>query len=486
MFKTGNLRAFGVRPNEMTRRGFVGGLAAAFGGLVLPADALGAGAANLKFGVVSDVHIGADRSGHKADTESRLEKALRWFDAQGVDAVMVPGDIAHSGKIGEIERFAAVWYRVFPNDRGADGRSVARLFVTGNHDLEAWWLKGDDAWRAANVFNFGENPQRVWQRLFHEDWQLVWKKTVKGYTFVGSQWPTKAAKPPVEEWFRAHADELKGPKPFFYVQHAHPKGTCGQNLISYDDGTSTRALSPFANAVAITGHSHQTLTDDSSVWQGAFTSVNAGCLRSGANDRWHSGYDSIFPHYSAKRKLNRMVPLDGTEGGCGLLVEVFDSHLVIRRRSFADDAALGDDWCVALPPTDGGPYDPKRQKAESVGPEFAPGARLEAVRCAVAPQEIAGPALAGKPCVWVKIPHPRTVRPGSRVYDFEVELRADGKGVLRRLVLANGFNVPEARADRMSSCLFGADEVPAAGEVTFAVTPRNAFGVAGRAAVVKL
>ena len=81
----------------------------------------------------------------------------------------------------------------------------------------------------------------------------------------------------------------------------------------------------------------------------------------------------------------------------------------------------------------------------------------------------------------MKIPHPQTPKVGSRVYDFEVVLRVGGKDVLRRLVLANGFNVPEAQANRLTNCLFGADEVPAAGEVSFAVTPRNAFGIAGRA-----
>lgn len=461
----------------MTRGAFIWNAFAVFGGTLLPRSAFGVGRPNLRFGVVSDVHIGVSGP---LNTAQRLEKALRWFDAQGVDAVMVPGDIAHSGKISELEVFANVWQAVFPDDRGADGRPVVKLFVTGNHDLEAWWVKGDNAWRTAHVFNHGDNPACVWERLFHEPWQLVWKREVKGYTFVGAQWPTKNAKPPIADWFRTHADELRGAKPFFYVQHAHPKGTCGDGKISYDDGTATRVLAPFPNAVAITGHSHQTLTDESSIWQGAFTSVNAGCLRSGANDRWHAGYDSIFPSYSAKRTLNRMIPLDSLEGGCGLLVDVFDDHLLFQRRSFAHDLPLGDDWCVALPAAAGGAFDPKRQKTESAGPAFAQDAHLAVARCAVAPAAIAGPALKGKPCVWVKIPHPRTVRPGSRVYDFEVELRVDGKCVLKRLVLANGFNVPESFADRVSDCLFGVDEIPAGGDVRIAVTPRNAFGVAGR------
>ena len=48
-----------------------------------------------------------------------------------------PGDeyAAGLGLIRELESFAAVWNRVFPGDRGADGRPVVKLFVTGNHDV---------------------------------------------------------------------------------------------------------------------------------------------------------------------------------------------------------------------------------------------------------------------------------------------------------------------------------------------------------------
>lgn len=458
----------------LSRRTFLESFGAAAGGLLLPADAFGAGTPNMKLGVITDVHISKSW-----DQEKYLEKALRYFDAQGVDAVMVPGDIAHSGLVSELTSFASVWYKVFPGDKGSDGRSVEKLFVTGNHDLDSWWVKGTDEWRAQHLFSYKDNPQKIWQNLFHEDFQLIWKKVVKGYTFIGSQWPAKDRKPPVEQWFKEHASELDPRKPFFYTQHAHPRGTCGDGKISYDDGTATRALSPFPNAVAITGHSHQTIVDESSVWQGAFTSINAGCLRAGDNDR-HGVYDSTYPFYSPKRKLNRMIRLPAEEGRCGLLVDIFDDHLVVHRRSFEYDMPLGDDWCLALPAAVGGPFDPSCQHAADVGPAFAKDATLVVRRCAVAPDAIAGPALKGKPCIHLEIPHPQAVKRGSRVYDFVVELLVDGQSKMKRLVLANGYNVPEAKANRVTHCLVELEALPAAGECRFAVTPRTAFGKAGR------
>lgn len=464
---------------RISRRAFLGGLCPAAGGLLAPLHALGESRPNLRLGVVSDVHIGAKEAEQGTDTEVVLEKALRWFDAQGVDAVAVPGDIAHSGKIEELERFAAIWSQVFHGDRRSDGCVVEKLFVTGNHDLAAFWVKGDDEYLSRVLFAHKDNPGKVWNRLFNEEFLSIWKKEVKGYTFVGSQWPTGTDDPPVEAWFREHAEELHGSKPFFYLQHAHPKGTCGDGKTSSDDGRSTRALAAFGNAVAITGHSHQTLTDESSVWQGSFTSVNAGCLRGGENSRSRSVYDSSFPIWHRSWAQNRMMPLDTLEGGGCLLIDVFDAYLRVGRHSLFYDRPLGDDWVIALPARSGGRFDNACQRAASVGPAFPPDAQLEATVCRVAPQAIAGLALRGKPCVWLKIPHPQTVRPGSRVYDFEIDVWANGRQTLKRTVLANGFNVPESKSDRLSHCLFGIEELPL-GEIRFVVRPRNSFGVAGQ------
>ena len=89
---------------------------------------------NLRFGVVSDIHIGG-----KSDAVEQLEKVLRWFASQNVDAVLCPGDIAHSGHIRELEAFADVWHRVFPGGRGTGNGE----WGTGNGE----WGEADDLHR---------------------------------------------------------------------------------------------------------------------------------------------------------------------------------------------------------------------------------------------------------------------------------------------------------------------------------------------------
>ena len=106
---------------------------------------------NLRFGVASDIHIGG-----KPDAAKRAEKVLRWFASKGVDAVLCPGDIAHSGNIRELEAFADVWHRVFP----ADGERVELMISTGNHDIDAWsgrWKNFTEEKMLAERFNYKNN-----------------------------------------------------------------------------------------------------------------------------------------------------------------------------------------------------------------------------------------------------------------------------------------------------------------------------------------
>ena len=435
---------------------------------------------NLRFGVLSDVHIGG-----KPDAEATAERTLRWFAAENIDAVLCPGDIAHSGLIGELEKFAAVWHKVF----SGNGRRVELMIATGNHDVDAWggrWKSFSEEQMDAQRFNWKDNPQKTWRRLFGQDWATIWRREVKGYTFIGAQW--SSLNPPIGEYFREHAAELRGAKPFFYCQHAHPKGTChGAYAMVDDKGESVAALSAFSNAVAFTGHSHCAISDERTVWQGAFTSIGAGCIHEGAGG---FNYDNVtaywHPSYGKKLMGSMADPLscggDGKGGGCEI-VEVYDDHLVVRRQSVAFMRPIGPAWTVPIPARKGGPFDfsarAARREAEGAAPQFAADAKIAAVFCPKG-HALEGDGHKGEPCVYVTFPRARTVK-GRRVFDYEVEAFAEGASspVVRRLIAA-GFAYPEEYADIPGECLFAADELPRDRPIRFTVTPRDCFSLAGR------
>ena len=181
---------------NLSRRGFIGGVASFLAmceGRVFAAKpgAFTGGTPNLTFGVLSDVHIclapGGKtlKKGYEIDT---LVKAFTWFRDNGVDAVVIAGDMAHSGLVGELKGVAEAWFQVFPDDKAPDGRMVERIFVFGNHDWSspgrAKAVFADEAELKANYLSV--DPKKPWADVFHEDWTPIWRKTVKGIPVIGA------------------------------------------------------------------------------------------------------------------------------------------------------------------------------------------------------------------------------------------------------------------------------------------------------------
>ena len=437
----------------------------------------------LRFGVMSDVHMRKSRPQNAVF----LENALRRFAAERVDAVLCLGDIAHSGMISELETFAGIWNRVFPDGRGMDGDKVELLLVTGNHDIDAWggrWEGLSEEEQTAERFYYGDNPEKTWERLFGQKWETVWRREVKGYTFIGAQWQT--TKPPIAKFIAEAAPTLDPGRPFFFLQHAPPRDTCHGFYSSGDEwpGEAKKALAPFPNAVAFSGHSHCALSDEKAIWQGEFTSIGAGCTHEPAllvDSPDYANCSQAFPRPedAGKPMASLSNEVGGRDAGGGyLLVEVFRDRLVVRRLSVTFDEPIGPAWTVPFPARKKGPLDFARRAAEGIPPQFPPDATL-AVEFHPDGHPFESAGHRGSPCVAVTFPHANNVG-GHRVFDYEIQAEAKGRKTVLRRIMAPGFAFPERYADLPGACLFLASELPAGKVVRFTVTPRDCFGGRGR------
>ena len=497
----------------ITRRFFIGGFVSAgavYGcrTLKVPAGLGVEGKPNLRFGVVSDIHISLDDRDGRCNTDT-LVSALEWFRDHGVDAVMIPGDLADSGLLPEMEAVSAAWFKVFPNDKAPDGRPVERLFVYGNHDWDGWtyfpellakYYHDDNAARKDFI---GLDQRGHWERIWHEPFSLVWRKEVKGYSFVGAHWTAEhciGSTLADERGIRGVADffsktqRFDPTRPFFYVQHPHPKNTCyGSWAWGHDNGESTKALSAFPTAIAFSGHSHYSLTDERSIWQGAFTSLGASSLK-------YSGlsYNQYFPegfeNTSAPRprrceidpkKVMPRLEYNTYDGRQGMLVSVFDDHVRFARRDMISGKALGEDWIVPLPVAETPPFAFASRAAKSVAPEFPQGASV-AVRT-VRGKTRGGRGPDGKILAPVKkdvfeltFPAANAVR-GVRVLEYRVDVMPEGGETVVKRMMAGGFYLPEDAPKANATCVFkvAADEFPSAKSYAFAVYPVGSLGNVG-------
>ena len=100
------------------------------------------------------------------------------------------------------------------------------------------------------------------------------------------------------------------------------------------------------------GHSHYSLVDERSVWQGAFTSVGTASLKYISPLR---GYENGGDEPDRTKEM----PMVGKyKGKQGMLMEVFDDRIVLDRRSFStqNPVKLGPDWVIPLPYAAPGPF----------------------------------------------------------------------------------------------------------------------------------
>ena len=487
---------------DISRRFFIAGAASfgAFGGsrMLRAAPAAAAGKPNLTFGVVSDIHFSAYvGSPAYAKNSETFRHTLEWFRDQGVDAVMVVGDMADNGMVGQLQGVADAWYAVFPNDKAPDGRKVEKLFVYGNHDWQGWAYGShaekkfpDAVERAKHIL--ANDYAGWWERIFHEAYAPVSFKKVKGYAFIGSQWRDAGCKGRNETgtlgiaaFLEANGKTLDPALPFFYYQHPHPKDTCyGSWAWGHDSGESTKALSAFPNAIAFSGHSHYSLTDERSIWQGAFTSLGTSSLRyTGLPYDAHppAGYENSTggAKFDPYKVMGRYSSIDGRQG---MLVRVYTDHIAFARREFVYDTFLGDDWVLPLPVAESKPFAFAERAKKSVAPEFAAGAAVSVAsvkaknRGSNAVKKASKKGLkeipsVEKDCIKVEFPQANAAK-GVRALEYEVAIeRKDGSQDVRR-VLPPGFNMclADKRTAEPVKCVIACDQLPK-DEFRFVVTP---------------
>ena len=491
---------------NMTRRNFfIGGAAfaslGAFAGNrfipVIAGAAVPAGARPLiRFGLLSDIHISRFGAGEKMSQRGNnlmFKHTLEWFRSQNVDAVVIAGDMADYGMDVNLMAVSEAWYSVFPDDKYPDGRPIEKVFVTGNHDWHGYRYGNvavkkypDPAERAKHILQM--DMKGWWRKAFHEDYSPLFAKTIKGFTFVGAHWDTSGERAyeykRLKGWLDKNAKSLDPKMPFFYVQHPHLKNTCyGSWAWGQDVGNTTQALSAFPNAIAFSGHSHYSLTDERTIWQGAFTSVGTGSLTYTARLGNHENTCSSDWRVAARKLLKKI-----DTGDCrqGMLWSVYDDRIVVRRREFLSDLDLGTDWVMPLTVAESRPFAFAEHAKRHRAPEFPVGAAP--VVTEVNAKNRGGTSKDGKEKIpSVRKPSYKVVVPPvlpdnmARLFNLEfVATSEDGKSQTKRL-LAKGFNhsLKHPFAKRHQVCYFRKDEL-GSGKVRFTVTPMNCFGARGK------
>ena len=477
-------RALGT---DVTRRDFIGCSLAALGFAALPGGFLFAAPPGWKhgkipklvFGVLSDTHLCSRPFAGKPypDWPTRyFAAALKHFKRENVDAVVHCGDMAHRGRVRELEFHAEIWRDVF----GKHG--PVKLFVTGNHEFRT------DV--AGAKLNDGGGMAANWERIWGEKYEHVWHKTVKGIHFFGRNWRVEDSR--VVAAVDAHFTATKETKsPFFVVSHA----PMSRALRS--------AVGMHPNGLGFFGHIHHSAAN--------WNEVNCD-----SDSRLPAVQcPTCHPHGENSLKGDRYIvkcPIEGWKnaglGRQGYVVKVYDDMLAIERREFGEGGSLGADWVMPFnwgtgngePGTAKHPFSKGELKKVIGNPQFREGAKLEVVNVAgvemlpianiqsqLETDNIGIGNTGNIGNIVIKIPL-ADGNPGSRVYAYEVVVAGDeGTRKLRKAVYAAGCNLGIGHEPNggVTTLEIPASELPPGQSLTFAVRPLSSLGTAGKAIAAK-
>ncbi len=429
------------------------------------------GKPNLVFGVVSDTHLRTAWDGKSVDrnyTDKYFLAALRYFRSRNVDAVMHLGDMANNGQVEAMQFHADAWRKLFPMERGADGRTVVRLFVTGNHDVEGFkytkfieQLIKDPVEREKHLLV--TDMAAHWERIWGEPYEEAWHKVVNGYHFFGQHYPTEGfdvqKTASIVNACRGDKTLGDGARPVFLLTHRRP------HLSSMD-----KAVRPLANTFGFHGHWHKTATDWNVIGleKGrAFPHVQCPAC--------HSSRGEAFPMMC---KCGSGVSIHGGNWKAwrsrqGFVVRVYDDMLVIERHEFDNGvASLGPDWIMPLGKNPH-PFSKDELKKVIGEPQFSKSGKLrvESVKLASAAE-----------AVRISIPL-ADGNPDSRVYAYEIVVVGDeGTPKLHKAVYAAGCNMGIGREPDggVTTLEIAKDELPPGKTLTVAVRPLTSLGTAGK------
>lgn len=248
----------------------------------------------LVFPVISDIHIGGIMA------EVKFEETLRDLKSlyKGYDALAIVGDVVDTSRKINYNSFNRILKKYTEYEMNI-------LISMGNHEYYEGGLTDK------------EYEDRFKEKLGLKN--LYYDKWIKGFHFIVlAPEHRESAKLSYEQlrWLETKLKENHDGKPMFIFLHQPFEntvfGSVGVGIENEEELYSI--LNEYPEAIFFSGHSHYDLSDKGNIYNnGSFTMINTGAL-----------------HYILGEGEKRK-PFYKTQG---LIVEVYNSKVIVRRREF--------------------------------------------------------------------------------------------------------------------------------------------------------
>lgn len=312
----------------------------------------------LSLAAISDVHIegSSDAYANKFTSAlNQLKVKAAESDANGIDGVMVVGDLIQRAEITMAQNFKALYEDVFKPTE------VPMIYTIGNHDMNPKydWTPSTVAQSVAMANTFGDeyfktDIENTMRNNYEARHCVIGGYHILAVTPNGDQPITYS--PNVITWLDQQLDAITKTDPNRYVivlTHPMIYNTIYGSLLGEDGGVwtstlpnywATRVLTgvleKYPQVVSFHGHLHFPINDPRSLWQGKWTALGCGSTRYMAIEP--AGWEGIS---STPTVMN-----DANNFSQGYLVQ-FDvnGNMRIVKMDFFNNGTIGEPYVMQYP-----------------------------------------------------------------------------------------------------------------------------------------
>ena len=274
-----------------------------------------------KIGIISDFQLSVNKSKY---FQNNVYQALKYFKENNIDIILIAGDITNDGKPINYLLFKKIFYSVYN-----DNDQTIIFPLMGNHD----YIDG-------NFTKLGN------QKKFYNYMNLhpFYHVTINNYHFIfWSNQNKKKSKNNTEEnnWIisaieNARKNINKKGDPIFVISHMPPMLTMYGSESIWGNQNVYDVLKDYPEVISIAGHSHYSLRNTKSIWQGEFTAINTQGL----------SYVDLDPYYQNYKDVRKeSTPNDSM----GLVAYLDSDKIIFERVKFSTREVMEEKWEIDFP-----------------------------------------------------------------------------------------------------------------------------------------
>ena len=284
---------------------------------------------NAKIGIMSDFQLAHDLEKKNILVfkyyANNLYITLNYFKKHKIDLLIIAGDITNNGMLFNLLYFKKIFNSVY-ND---DNKPVV-ISLMGNHDYRDLTIsefnRQKNFYKVTNSYPNSHYIINGYNFIFWStDNNLISYDGITNYTWIYNTLET------------AHNNLKQNGEPIFVITHIPPKKTVyGSETIWGHDGIYNM-LYKYPEIICISGHSHYSLRNIKSIWQGSFTVVNTQSIS-------YVDLDSYF----ANAKEVRIESAKNCDS-MGLIAHLSKENIIFERVEFSTGEIMEEKWKIDFP-----------------------------------------------------------------------------------------------------------------------------------------